>query len=161
MREQGFLEGSKKHAMFPEAYTWMVEQMKKRLPNFNGDHFPIWVWKRRIDRNEEALLEKKQRGVILHLDIPEEDILWSSFDEWHTILNESPIVFDELEWNEFEEKGFPRVEVIKTWERLFDHDWLSKRPIDWSGDFNNHWLQGVVPRITMEQVKRVERFIPR
>jgi hypothetical protein len=159
MREQGFLEGSQEHAQFPNAYEWMIEQMKKRLPNYHGESYPVWVWERRVNRNEKALLPKGQRGVILKLDIPKEDILWSSFDEWHCILNESPITHDECEWEQFEKEDFPMNEVVKTWDRLFNHDWLSGRPRDWAGDYFKDWMQGVAPRITMEQVQRVERFI--
>jgi hypothetical protein len=112
-----------------------------------------------VKRNEPALLSSG-RGVILTLDIPEEDILWSSFDEWHSILYRSPIVYDEAEWFEFEKKDFPKDEVEATWERLFDYDWLASRPADWKVDEKHEWWQGVTPRIRMDQVKRVERFIP-
>lgn len=159
MREQGYLEGNKDFAMFPEAYEWMVSQMKKHIVHSNKENYPIWLWKRTPNRNERALARKGKRWVILELDISEDKILWSSFDEWHTILYNSPIVYDESEWNDFEQKGFPKEEVIKTWDRLFDHHWLANRPSDWSGDYKKHWLQGVTPRITMDQIRKVSRFI--
>lgn len=43
MREQGYLEGNMELAMFPEAYKWMMAQMKKRLSNYDGMAPPIWV----------------------------------------------------------------------------------------------------------------------
>ncbi|MFE8697570.1 DUF3841 domain-containing protein [Cytobacillus sp. FJAT-53684] len=159
MREQGFLEGNKDFAMFPEPYEWMVSQMKKHIVFSNMKNYPIWLWRRKPNRNEKALAPKGKRWVILKLDIAEDEILWSSFDEWHTILNNSPIVYDENEWNDFKRKGFPKEEVIKTWERLFDHQWLANRPSDWIGDYKEHWLQGVTSRITMEQIKKVSRFL--
>ncbi|MFD3448956.1 DUF3841 domain-containing protein [Microbacteriaceae bacterium 4G12] len=159
MRKQGYLEGRAELAMFPEAYRWMTGQMQKRLTNYQGECYPIWVWERRVNRNEPALLSSG-RGVILTLDIPEEDILWSSFDEWHSILSESPITYDEAEWLEFEKKDFPESEVQATWERLFDYDWLANRPVEWAGDYSKDWIQGVTTRIRMEQVIRVQRFIP-
>ncbi|MFJ7952030.1 DUF3841 domain-containing protein [Lysinibacillus sp. NPDC096418] len=161
MREQGYLEGDKKFAMFPEAYEWMVGQMKKRIANCNMENYPLWLWQRRPNRNEDALATKGERWVILKLEVPEEKILWSSFDVWHSILNDSPITYNEKEWDNFQERGFPKEEVIKTWERLFDHKWLASRPTEWAGDYKDDWLQGVTPRITMEQVKKVSRFIGR
>lgn len=158
MRDEGYLEGDEAHAMFPEAYKWMVVQMKKRLP-LSCESYPIWVWKRKPNRNERALAKKGQRWVILTLDIPEEHILFSSFDEWHSILNNGPITFDEAEWNYFEEIDFPDEAVKATWERLFDWEWLASRPFEWAGDINKEWIQGVTPRITMEHVKKVSRFI--
>lgn len=159
MREQGYFTGNMKYAMFPEAYKWMMAQMEKRLPNYTGDEAPIWVWERRVNRNERALLQKGTKGVILKLDIPAENILWSSFDEWHSILTDLPITFDESEWEEFEKRGFPIQDVKETWEKLFDMDWLASRPPEWGGNLKNHWIQGVTPKITMEQIIKVERFI--
>lgn len=159
MCEQGYLEGDKTFAMFPEAYDWMVRQMNKRLAHTSVENYPVWIWERKPNRNEKALAPKGKRWVILKLDIPREDILWSSFDEWHAIINNSPIVYDEYEWDEFRKKGFPKEEVEKTWERLFDEEWLSSRPSDWNGDYKKHWKQGVTPRIKMEHVRKVTRFI--
>lgn len=159
MREQGYLEGHKDFAMYPEAYEWMIGQMKKRIAHCAMENYPIWLWQRQPNRNEKALARKGERWVILKLDIPEDRILWSSFDEWHVILNNSPITYDENEWDDFKKRGFPQKEVIQTWERLFDHQWLAKRPLDWAGDYEKHWLQGVTPQITMEQVRKVWRFI--
>ncbi|MEK4130276.1 DUF3841 domain-containing protein [Solibacillus sp. FSL W8-0474] len=159
MREQGYLTGDIKYSIFPEEYQWMMEQMEKRLPNYKSEVPPIWVWERRVNRNEKALFKKGTKGVILKLDIPQESILWSPFEEWHTILNESPITFDEMEWEEFEKSDFAIQDVKDTWERLFDMDWLASRPKEWAGDFNDEWMQGVTPKITMDQIVKVERFI--
>ena len=60
---------------------------------------------------------------------------------------------------EFEKHEFPIQDVIETWEKLFDMDWLASRPKEWSGNFKDHWMQGVTPKITMEQIVKVERFI--
>lgn len=159
MRDQGYLEGSLELAMFPEAYKWMMGQMAKRLPRYNGQAGPIWVWNRRVNRNERALLPKGSKGVILKLNIPCQDILWSSFEDWHFILNKVPITFDEKEWMKFEKLDFPEKEVKATWERLFDLEWLANRPKEWAGDIQNNRLQGVTPKIKMDQLLKVERFI--
>ena len=159
MRVQGYLEGDKKFAMFPQAYEWMVDQMEKRIAYGKVENSPVWLWQRRPSGNEKALATKGERWVILKLEVPEDKILWSSFDDWHSILNNSPITYNEKEWDSFNERGFPKEEVAKTWERLFDHEWLASRPTKWAGKYNEHWMQGVTPRITMEQVKKVTRFI--
>jgi hypothetical protein len=159
MREQGFLEGNLELAMFPEAYQWMMAQMKKRVPNYKGDAAPIWLWQRRVNRNERFLLPTGTKGAILKLEIPRKDILWSSFDEWHNIINHFPFTYDETEWEEFEKRGFPEQEVKATWEKLFDTEWLASRPKEWAGNPQYIKWQGVTPRITMNQVQKVERFI--
>ncbi|MFJ5788689.1 DUF3841 domain-containing protein [Lysinibacillus sp. NPDC093197] len=159
MREQGYLEGDKKFAMFPEAYEWMMRQMEKRISNCVMENYPVWLWQRKPSGNEKALATKGERWVILKLDIPEDRILWSSFDDWHLILNNNPITYNEKEWDSFNERGFVKEEVEKTWERLFDYDWLESRSTEWAGNYNEHWMQAVTPRITMDQVKKVTRFI--
>ncbi|MBX8945994.1 DUF3841 domain-containing protein [Lysinibacillus sp. K60] len=159
MREQGYLEGDKKFAMFPEAYDWMIIQMEKRIANCKVENNPVWLWQRKPSGNEKALATKGERWVILKLDVPEDKILWSSYEEWHSILNNNPITYSEKEWDYLNKRGFPKEEVAKTWERLFDHEWLASRPIVWAGKYKEHWIQGVTPRITMEQVKKVTRFI--
>ena len=159
MREQGYLTGNFKYAMDPESYKWMMDQMEKRLPNYKSEVPPIWVWERRVNRNEQGLFKKGTKGVILKLDIPKENILWSPFEEWHSILNEGPITFDELEYNEFDKRGYLLHEIKETWERLFDMDWLESRPKEWAGNFDDEWMQGVTPKITMDQIVKVERFI--
>ncbi|WP_246147111.1 DUF3841 domain-containing protein [Bacillus massilioanorexius] len=142
MRKQGYLEGLPEYAMFPEQYIWMMKQMKKRRPN----------------RNESQLLAKGTPGVILKLDIPEENVLLSCFSTWHAILNNSPITDSLKEWKEFKEAGFPEDKVRKTWERVFDFDWINSCNEDnWLRKVD--WIQGVVPRISMDQVVKVERFI--
>lgn len=148
-----------KYAMFPEAYEWMIGQMKKRIANCEMENTPIWLWQRRPNRNEAALATKGERWVILKLDVPEDQILWSSFDEWHQILNESPIVYDQEEWEVFVSRGFRQEEVMATWERLFDHEWLASRPSEWAGNYKENWFQAVISRVTMMQVKKVSRFI--
>lgn len=49
--------------------------------------------------------------------------------------------------------------MINTWERIFDHDRLASRQTEWAKNYKEHWLQGVTLRLTMEQVKKVSRFI--
>ncbi|WP_426334695.1 DUF3841 domain-containing protein [Paenibacillus silvae] len=44
----GYLVGSPEHYMIPEKYSWMIEQMQKRLKNYDGSP-PIWVWTKKPD----------------------------------------------------------------------------------------------------------------
>lgn len=149
LRREQRLNGSLSHAMFAESYQWMMDQMEARGMGCAPDTTPIWLWERRPNRNEEALMTKGKRGVILTLEIPETSILWSSFDEWHTVLYDSPITDSDEEWDAFEKAGFPPEKVRDTWPLIFDASrW---KPGDWK--------QGVTPFITMGHVKKVTRFI--
>ncbi|MFC0189421.1 DUF3841 domain-containing protein [Fictibacillus aquaticus] len=158
MREQGYYEGNEKYIWdsFIGPYKWMMGEMKKRIPHYDGETYPVWVWQRTVNRNEECLLAPGRRGVILILDIPDEDILWSCFTKWHSILNDFPVTLSEEEWNLFIEKDFKDKE--ETWSRIFDFELLKTIDPDWY-KFEPEWIQGVTPRIEMKHVKKVKRFI--
>lgn len=160
LREKGYYYGDEKHVWpeFKEPYQWMIGQMEERLPNYDGSTYPVWVWKRTVNRNEKALLPRGTKGVILTLEIPEEDILWSDFLSWHLILNKGPITENEEEYNQLEADEDQQAREA-TWPRVFDFDFLRKADKNWSGTFDEEWIQGVTPLIRMDQVKKVTRFI--
>lgn len=159
MREQGYLSGEERFVWeeFKDPYKWMMSQMEKRIPGYTSGTYPIWVWRRRVNRNESALLPKGTKGVILTLEIPDDQLLWSDFETWHSVLSSYPVTDSEDEWEEFlkDEENFP---VEDTWERIFDFE-LLRSIDDYWGKLDEEWIQGVTPRITMDMVKKVTRFI--
>jgi len=159
MREQGYLSGEEKFVWdeFKDPYKWMMSQMEKRIPGYTSGTYPIWVWRRRVNRNEGALLPKGAKGVILTLDIPDEQILWSDFGTWDFVLSSYPVTESEEEFEEFlkDEESFP---VEETWDRIFDFEFLRSMEESW-GKLDEEWIQGVTPRITMDMMNKVNRFI--
>ena len=158
MREQGYLVGNKKYIWpdFVEPYHWMMEQMERRIKGYNGLDYPMWLWRTRPDRNSSGHLPKGTKGVILTLDISQDQILWSDFDFWHHVLNGWSITGSEEEDDRIEKSG---EDFRYTWERIFDFEWYRNSDPKWVGDFNELILQGVTPQITMDMVKKVSRFI--
>lgn len=49
MREQGYDQGSKEYVkeFLIEPYNWMVSQMEKRLSDYDGKGYPVWLHKQR------------------------------------------------------------------------------------------------------------------
>ncbi|WP_235976415.1 DUF3841 domain-containing protein [Niallia circulans] len=101
-------------------------------------------------------MPKGTKGVILTLEIPDEQILWSDFNFWHHVLNNWSITGSEEEDNRLDESG---EDFRYTWERIFDFDWYRNADPEWVGELNEEWIQGVTPKITMDMVKKVTRFI--
>jgi len=159
MREDGFYSGNEKYVWpeFKSSYAWMMEQMKERLPHYDGLTYPVWLWHKRPDQNRPGMLLKGQKGVIITLDIPDEDILWSCFDSWHYVLNKWLLTQTEEEYTQLED-CFSEEEMISSWSYIFDFDWLKSSEEDWLG-FDPEWIQGVTPRIEMKNVMKVNRFI--
>ncbi|MES9681700.1 DUF3841 domain-containing protein [Gottfriedia acidiceleris] len=160
MRKDGFYHGHEKYVWpeFKSPYSWMMEQMKERLPNYDGSNYPVWVWNKKPNRNRRGLLPPGTKGVILTLVIPDKNILWSCFNSWHSVLSNCPITRTEEEWEQLESEGFPEEKIISTWTKIFDFDWLKSIDKDWM-EFDPDWIQGVTPRIEMRNVVKVNRFI--
>lgn len=158
LRERGFLVGDEKYVWeeFKEPYHWMMKQMVKRIEGYNGIDYPIWLWRTRVDRNSSGHFSKGTKGVILTLEIPDDQILWSDFFLWHGVLYNGSVSGSEEEENRLEESG---ENIEYTWERIFDFDWLRNADSKWVGEYDESNLQGVTPIITMDMVKKVTRFI--
>ncbi|QQZ08494.1 DUF3841 domain-containing protein [Heyndrickxia vini] len=158
MREQGFLVGDEKYVWeeFKEPYHWMMKQMEKRIEGYNAIDYPIWLWRTRVDRNSSGLFPRGTKGVILTLEIPDDQILWSDFNLWHCVLNNGSVTGSEEEENILEESG---KDIQYTWERIFDFDWFRNADPKWVGKYDEFNLQGVTPKITLDMVKKVTRFI--
>jgi Domain of unknown function (DUF3841) len=116
---------------FAAAYAWMCEQMALRVPTYGG-HLPWWAWAVPPAGRQRPDLRARQpyhagwptgtRCVRLELAVPAHEVLLSDFDEWHAVLNRSPLVATEAEWDAFE--ALPESEGAAarraTWPRLFD-----------------------------------------
>ena len=74
MREQGYLTGNNKFSAFPKEYKWMMEQMEKRLPNYTSEEAPpIWVWERRVNRNEKGPFAKRDKRSHFKVRYPQRE----------------------------------------------------------------------------------------
>lgn len=71
-------------------------------------------------------------------------------------MNEWSITGSEEESDRLEKSG---EDLRYTWERIFDFDWFHNADPEWVGKVEESDLQGVTPKITMDMVKKVTRFI--
>ena len=152
-QRQGFIVGDPKYICedFIEPYHWMMEQMKKRLPDYQGE-YPVWVWPVKPDLDQPGHLPEGTEGVCLELELDDKNVLLSDFDAWHCVLNNWPL---ELEDDEFGE--IPSQEdIVKSWERIFDYETLWQHP-DWRTPTNK--LQGITGKVPISCVKDVTYFI--
>ena len=153
----GYLIADEKYIWeeFIEPYQWMMGQMKKRLPNYAGE-YPIWLWTRRPDLRGRAHLGKGEKGVLLKVELDEQDVLLSHFQAWHIVLSRS---YFELEINE-EEPEYNKDEIEKSWEMIFELDILEQHP-NWKSILEKNGVQAVTGKITIANINFVKDFIAR
>lgn len=88
---------------FPKAYTFMKEQMSKRIPNFSGK-WPVWGY---LKRPSKQFLKYHHRGdCLVKLRVPKYKCLASDWDLWHDVLNLWPVTVknhEDMESPEFNE----------------------------------------------------------
>lgn len=128
---------------FMRAYHWMAEQMKRRIgePPIGEIEFPIWAWyqydsakKKRPPRSPVNVFEGF--SAYMEIEVPDRDVLLSSFTNWHNALNGWPLD----DWKKIERKvsllekkagtylrfkDYPveiQREIEESWEPIFDLD---------------------------------------
>ncbi|MEG0472091.1 MAG: DUF3841 domain-containing protein [Solibacillus sp.] len=154
VKRLGYLTGDRQFVWeeFVEPYKWMMTQMEKRIPNYEGE-YPIWVWPERPDLRRSAHLAKGEQGVLLKVELDPEDVLLSEFQAWHIVLNHHYLDLS----GEADDREYAFDEMRKSWELIFEIETL-KRSEGWGGTPH---LQGVTGKIMASQVKHVKTFIAR
>lgn len=136
-------------------YSWMMKQLRTRIPGSRGQ-YPIWVWaKPRPDLRWSGHLPPGTRGIRLECYLPRRRVLLSDFDRWHIVLNGQYLAMNEQDWNKHKNSS-PRT-VKKSWKRIFDLS--QRRATTWNGPLTH--IQGVVESITLDEVVSVRPFLAR
>lgn len=156
-KQIGYLEGNATFVWkeFWPYYQWMMGQMKKRLPRYQGE-VPIWIWTKKPDLRCSGHFMRGTRAVCLELELEESDVLLSDFDAWHHPLNDGSLLLTDEEEDQEQNGTFP-LSKEETWERIFEHDLLLKSYHE--GKKEAVTLQGTTGRIPLECVKGIREFI--
>ncbi|MEG3614655.1 DUF3841 domain-containing protein [Isoptericola haloaureus] len=157
---------------FSEAYGWMAEQMRHRLPTTGNGM--LWAWAR---TPRTAVVEHARQvpgSVLLTLRVARDRVLLSDYIDWHQVLNRciniAPLPGEtdaewgrrfDVEWDAWDERTrcFDRValalwpldlraEIEASWEAIFD---LATIPPHRS-------LQATVHELTERDVVRAVRI---
>ncbi|MCC8437628.1 DUF3841 domain-containing protein [Brevibacillus sp. M2.1A] len=155
-QDRGYIRSERNYAMFPEEYEWMIHQMKKRLSNYEGD-YPVWLWVNKPDLRNTGYFESGVKFVRIKVELDEQEVLLSDYDEWHMVLNHDYLANSEQEYEEYHQ-GKGTISKEESWERIFA--WDRKRDSSWDIDGDRE-LQGTTGKINLANVKSVEYFIAR
>ncbi|PSV00573.1 DUF3841 domain-containing protein [Photobacterium kishitanii] len=106
---------------FSVAYQYMREAMKKKgLKPDNEKQYPLWVWTERSgEKGAEPnyLSDESFDSILLELEIPESELLQSSFELWEAVLN--GVNFNK-HWND--ESASSLNEITESWSCVFNID---------------------------------------
>lgn len=141
-------------------YKWMAKAMAARLPEFSGKA-PIWAWPKKYDLRLERWQWGDKWKVCIEFEAPDDRVVLSDYDLWHSVLNDFPVSLTEAEHNAYferydernkylidvrgfgyrkagrwTEREFQREKEV-SWDRIFDPDlpwddqWLGEGPRRW------------------------------
>ena len=152
---------------FQNAYQWMINQMKSKI----GDppknvKVPIWAWYRSKGyqhcRPDFRWAQDYEDEVCMEIDIPEEQVLLSEFEEWHFVLSNSYLApatsheeYQRLN-NWFESLTPKKQQRVKekSWQQIFDI--TIRRQDEWK--MNGEIVQGCFWQLKIDQVRKVWRL---
>lgn len=159
--ERGYLQGDRRYAIFNDegfdffkpAYDWMIEQYKQRNGISMNGHYPVWCWDEFPDIGTGGHIGQGNKGVVLTVELPDDDVLMSEFSYWHLVLGQSAI-YDAIEAYDTEEEPDP-LYMRKSWEKIFDRAWCEAMAAQSEA---SPTYQYVIHRIELHQVRAVMPF---
>lgn len=160
--DKGVLIAGDSHEIFEpswdSAYRWIANQMKIRIVEPpEGVKYPIWAWyqwegkrKRPDMRSHNKVGIPGEKIVLLTVDVPDEQVLLSDFDDWHFVL--SGLCLED----EVSDKEYSQTEIEVSWNKIFNYE----NPAGGGGSLGLS-TQATMWLIKTEWVKKVEIFTAR
>lgn len=195
LEKEGIWHVNEKHLEFPEhedndfnhlhyAYKWYADQMKRRIGSPpKGVRFPVWAYFKRRGRMDGKPDMRFERwfysGQVdrLRLDVDDDRVLLSDYDEWHTPLNYWFLSRSQAESEAFEEwcrslgvdfhdifdwsKNSPTLHEVRkrleaSWSLMFDME--VERDEEWHHPYLERTIQATFWELRREDVVSVEHF---
>lgn len=130
---------------FVNAYNWLSKKMEIKVgPAPEDVKYPVWAWhtrngkRKKPDLRESGYTRRGREMVCIELEIPDELVLLSDFDNWHCVLNKYYYgdSTNEEEWTKEQEwldslsQEERKKEIESSWDKIFDtryikNDWFS------------------------------------
>lgn len=132
------------------AYQWMIKQYKKRIKyDINA---PVWCWYRyngKTDLFNIGMHKYCENQAMFKLDVPDNLILYSDFENWNSCLNYGYIGKDDEDTEDFYsccDMMTPenyKTAVTDSWKRVFQVD-------------KAKYVQAIIPYIDKHWIKEVQ-----
>ena len=152
---------SKVEPFYINAYDFMSSCLEKKCPKPDkAITYPRWAWYSwENSRNvpDTGILEFYPDMYLLEIDVPDNEVLLSDYDNWHFCLNYIylPKTDEEDDWFE-SQKPYLTDDALKkrirnSWLNIFDKDF----PNRFITDENEHSVQAVFWILYKNQVKKI------
>ena len=149
------------------AYDWLVEQMISKIgAPPEGVKYPVWAWYKDGEKYKPDLRQarfaygkKGEKFACIEIEIPDDMVVLSDFDDWHMILNDDLISFTEVECDQLQEEYDLLSESDKlkmkydNWQRVFNVDFLEN---EWTR--RGEYIQATFWELRKDQIKGVRFF---
>jgi hypothetical protein len=155
------------------AYRWMAGQLSARVgPPPRGVQLPLWAWLVRPDLREGAQLARGSAGVVLEVELPDQQVLVSDFGRFHAVLNRHYLERSPADDARFQRllaragvRSWPftpalRRQVEQSWERIFRFGARDADPRSY-GPPEEATRQAVFWQLRRDQVLSERRFTAR
>lgn len=80
---------------YVNAYQWLSREMRKRIGNSPDNvQFPVWAWYKTYGKHQRPDMRFSgmrvfEESVLMEIEIPDDQVLLSGFEFWHSVLNDS------------------------------------------------------------------------
>ena len=176
LQTNGYLRGDGRRAWveFRQPYRWLMQQMAERIPGYKGLSYPVWAWPVKPDLRRMGYAERGSKQVRIEFIAPDDQILLSDYELWHSVLNGLYLNRNRSRRGKFEARVRrvtgrtdyfydqlpPQLqrEMEASWLQIFDYH--SDDPT-WEYGWGEQVFQATLPRIELAWVKKVDIFTVR
>ena len=142
---------------FQNAYSWMVNQLNKKINNDKKIEYPVWAWyKYRGRRQMPNPLDNYFRGffdtdnlIVLKLEIDNKDVVLSDIHKWNDFcLNNKPDLKTSKDLHSYKNESDEAVKLNilhNSWSNIFDIN-------------ESKYIQACFWQLKPEYVKSVHHF---
>lgn len=153
---------------FLTSYNWLVPQMDQRIEHNKNAEFPWWAWYKYNWKNEFKDSDMAIHGtpgkeyVCLEIEVPDEEVVLSDYNNWHYVLNNNYLDDSENEedWERIQEE-FDNLTTDEkqrlteeSWQRIFD---VEPYETDWRSQ--GRYVQATFWELRASDIKDVRRFV--
>lgn len=124
-------------SLFINAYEWISKQMKKIIGNPPVlTKYPVWAWYLIESENKRPDMRKCgfkvfEKSVLLEIEIPDDSVLLTDFNNWHIILNDGIKYKANSEYLSYEEWELESQKEDEYYDSLSNEEKISYKEKSW------------------------------